>query len=447
MAYEAHSEEIVKQMLKDIGLNKIDDLYSYISDDVKLNRELNIPDSYSELDILKDIETKGKKNKSFSDYPGFKGAGIYDHFIPTVIDYLVSRGEFLTAYTPYQPEASQGELQAIFEYQTAIARLCNLDISNSSLYDGGSAVAEAILMAYNQTNRNKILVSEAVHPEYIEVANTYIENSGINIEIIPLKNYQTDYDKLISQLDDKVAAVVIQNPNFFGSIEDFSNWSQKVTDNKSILIGVCYPISLGLINPLSNYGAEIIVGEGQSLGNPMGFGGPHFGFMACKQDFIRRLPGRIVGMTDDCNDKKGFCLTFQTREQHIRREKATSNICTNQALCSLRAIIYMSLAGENGFKEVAEQCYQKAHYCYDEICKNNKIKAVNNNPFFNEFLVELPNSADEINKKLSDKGIIGGLTVNKLYKTYSDKLMLIAVTEKRSKIEIDTFVKELNSII
>ena len=447
MAYQTHTEKTIKEMLNDMGLSSIEDLYSYISDEIKLKKELDIPSSHSELELQNKIYKQAAKNASYNDKIGFQGAGIYDHFIPSLIDYIIGRGEFLTAYTPYQAEASQGGLQAMFEYQTAMSRLCGLDISNSSLYDGGSAVAEAILLAANQTRRKKILISEAIHPEYTEVVRTYLNGMNYNIEIVKVKDFKTDYNQIKNSIDKDLAAVVIQTPNFYGAIEDFEPWNKEIIDNKSVIIGVSYPIALGMIKSPADFGAQIVVGEGQSLGNYMGYGGPHFGFMACQKDFIRRIPGRIVGKTLDADGNQGYCLTFQTREQHIRREKATSNICTNQALCALRAIIYLSIAGEKGLKEVAEQCYHKAHYLKNELEKIDKIKIASDDAFFNEFVIEVPMKAETVNQKLFDKDIIGGIELCRFNNDLSENLLMIAVTEKRTKEELDTFIIELKKII
>ncbi len=442
MKYSPHTENDINLMLKTIGLNNLEELFQNLPEQIK-----NIPKDdpikgMTELEIKKHFIELANQNKSFSQYPVFLGGGVYDHFIPSAVDALSSRGEFATAYTPYQAEASQGELQAIMEYQTAISRLTSMDISNASLYDGSSALAEAILMAVELTGRKKVLLSSTIHPEWLEVVNTYIYGQDIQITFIDQSEGETDFQDMANKLSPEIACVCIQSPNFYGIIENYKEIKNTLLKNNILLVVATYPFSLGFLESPGNMGADIVVGDGQSIGNYVSFGGPHFGFLSCKEEYIRKLPGRIVGITSDHSQHMGFCLTFQTREQHIRREKATSNICSNHALMALRSIIYLSLLGDEGLKEAASLCYHKAHYLQKKINELNSFKLKYNKPFFNEFLIETRIDANIINKSLFNEGFIGGLCLSRFDESKSNQL-LIAVTEKRTKNEMDRFVKVL----
>ena len=428
-----------ENMLKVIQKKSVDELFSDIPDSLKLKGELNIPDALSEIEIMKHMESIASKNVNTEEYSCFLGAGAYDHYVPSIIKHMLMRGEFYTAYTPYQPEISQGTLQAIFEYQTMICELTGMDVSNASMYDGATAAAEAVLMACNHKRMKRVLLSKTVHPEYREVIKTYAVFNDIEIIEIDFKNGMTDCEDLERKFTDKTAALIIQTPNFFGVIEEVDEISRITKKNNSLFIIVADPISLAVLKPPSDYGADIVVGEGQSLGNPLNFGGPYLGFFASTKDLARKMPGRIVGQTTDIDGNRGFVLTMQTREQHIRREKATSNICTNQALNALAAAIYLTVMGKKGLREVANLCAQKSHYAYETLIKTGKFAPVFRAPFFKEFVLKLNDpklSVCEVNKKLLKEKIIGGYELEKDYSDF-ENAWLVAVTEKRTKEEID----------
>ncbi len=446
MDYIPHTEEDLKTMLQTIGVKKIDDLFSHLPDELLEKDTITLEKGLSELEVSQKLKNLTRKNISLSEYPGFLGAGLYDHYIPPAVDTIVNRSEYYTAYTPYQPEASQGLLQSIIEYQTVISRLSKMDISNASLYDGSSALAEAVLMAVEITGKNEAILSKTIHPEWVEVVKTYLSGKDITIKMLDHQEGETDFDRLKSYITPDTACLCLQSPNFFGVIEDYRDIKKELLDSSAkkppLLIVGTYPFSLGLLEAPGSWGADIVVGDGQSLGNYIGFGGPHFGFIACKQEYIRKLPGRIVGETVDGLNNRGFCLTFQTREQHIRREKATSNICSNQALMALRAVIYLSLLGDEGLKEAASLAYQKAHYLQKQISKLPAFQIQFQKPFFNEFVIRSRVAAGPINQALFNEGLIGGLALDKFDSQY-ENLILLAVTEKRTKSEMDTFVKVL----
>ena len=432
-------------MLKTIGVDSIDDLFEDIPKEVRLNRSLNINPSMSELEVEARMNKIAALNKSTDDLICFLGAGAYDHYIPSVIKNLVSRSEFYTAYTPYQPEISQGTLQVIFEYQTMMANLTGMDVANASMYDGATACVEAAQMAIDSTRRNSIIISKTLHPETRTVLHTYMD--GKNIEIIEIDEVDgvTDVEKVKATLNKDVAAVIIQTPNFLGIIEELSELDKMVHENKSLLIVSCDPISLGILKNPGEQGADIVVGDGQALGNNLNYGGPYLGFLATTNKYFRKIPGRVVGETVDKEGKRGFVLTMQAREQHIRREKASSNICSNQALNALIALIYLTTLGKKGIKEVAYQSMQKSHYAFDELVKSGKCKAVFNKPFFKEFVVSTDNSVEEVNNVLLKNGILGGYNLSKYYPRYKNST-LICVTEKRTKAEIDDLVSVMGGI-
>lgn len=443
--YLPHNAEDKEQMLKAIGVNSIDDLFADIPKDVCLNRSLNINKSMSELEVQSYFNSLADLNKSCNDLVCFLGAGAYDHYIPSLIKHIVSRSEFYTAYTPYQAEISQGTLQAIFEYQTMIANLTGMEAANASMYDGSTACVEAAQMAVDSTRRKTIIVSKTIHPEIRKVLKTYFSFKGLNLIEIEEADGVTDIERLKIELNKDVAAVIIQTPNFFGIIEELTEVEKLVHQNKSLFIISCDPISLGILKNPGEYGADIVAGEGQSLGNSLNYGGPYLGFLATTKKYLRKMPGRIVGQTIDKEGKRGFVLTLQAREQHIRRDKASSNICSNQALNALTALIYLTTLGKKGIREVAVQSMQKSHYAFDQITKGGKYNAIFNKPFFKEFAVMSNNPVEDVNRVLLENKILGGYQLEKEYPHYKNS-MLLCVTEKRTKSEIDKLACVLEGI-
>lgn len=443
--YIPNTSEEREEMLKSIGMSSIDDLFSDIPEELKLNRRLNLEAPYSELEITNKLSSLSNKNLNCDDAVCFLGAGAYDHYIPSAISHIVSRSEFYTAYTPYQPEISQGTLQVIFEYQSLICELTGMDVANASMYDNATAIAEAASIAVGAARKKRIVVSKSVHPEARRVLATYMDFNNIELVEVDVKDGVTDLEKLAAAVDNKTAGVIIQSPNFFGCIEDGDAAAKIAHDNKANLIMSVDPISLGILKTPGEIGADIVVGEGQSLGNFMNFGGPYLGFMAVTNKLMRKIPGRLIGQTEDSDGKRAYVLTLQAREQHIRREKATSNICSNQGLNAVRATIYLSLLGKKGIKEVATQCLQKAHYAYDKLIATGKVKPVFNSPFFKEFAVELAGDVTTSNAKLQEAGIIGGYDLSKDYEDLKNTA-LICVTEKRTKAEIDKLADVLGGM-
>lgn len=443
--YIPNTDNDINEMLSAIGVNSIEELFKDIPKDVRLNRELNLPDSFSEIEVRRALGSLANKNKSTEDLTCFLGAGSYDHYIPSVIKHLVSRSEFYTAYTPYQPEISQGTLQGVFEYQSMICNLTGMDVSNVSMYDGPTAAAEGAILASVSTRRKTVLISKTVNPETRKVLKTYLKFRNVNMVEIKEKDGVTDLEDLQNNINGDIAGVLLQYPNFFGIVEDIKEIEKLVHGNKSLLMMSVDPIALGLLKSPGELGADIVVGEGQALGGSMSFGGPVLGFMTVTTKLMRKMPGRIVGETVDVDGKRAFVLTLQAREQHIRREKATSNICSDQTLNSIAAAIYLSSLGKKGIKEVANQCIQKSHYAYNELIKTGKFKPLFEKPFFKEFAVKTEKSVDEINAKLLEKGILGGFNLEKTDYSY-ENAVLISVTEQRSKEEIDNFVKIMEVI-
>ena len=443
--YIPNTLEDEKVMLKSVGVECVQDLFSDIPNELKLNRELNINPPMSELEVQKHIKSLWSKNRSTDELVCFLGAGVYDHYIPSIIKHITSRSEFYTAYTPYQPEISQGTLQAIFEYQTLICDLTGMEVANASMYDGATACAEAALMAAETTRKKSVIVSKTVHPEIRKILYTYTKFKGLELIEVDEKDGVTDTLKLKELINNKTAAVIVQNPNFFGIIEDMTEVEKITHDNKALLIMNVDPISLAILKSPGEIGADIVVGEGQSLGNAMNFGGPYLGFMTTTTKLMRKIPGRIVGQTVDVDGKRSFVLTIQAREQHIRREKATSNICSNQALNALIAAIYLTTMGKQGLKEVANQSMQKAHYAFNEIIKLDKYKPVFNKPFFKEFAIQGEQSAKVINEKLLENNIIGGYDIEKDYAEHKNAL-LFCVTEKRTKPEINELITVMEGV-
>ncbi|KJJ83712.1 glycine dehydrogenase subunit 1 [Candidatus Omnitrophus magneticus] len=432
--YIPNTKEDIKSMLETIGIHQggVEELFKGIPKELRA-QSFNLPDGKSELEVERHLLELGKKN--VTDLIYFTGGGFYDHFIPSAVDAIISRPEFYTAYTPYQPEASQGTLQAIYEYQSCIARLTGMEVSNASLYDGGTALYEAAMMAIRITGKNKIIMDGGVSPIYRKMMYSYTSNLSIEFVEIPVSHGQSDREKIKKYLDDKTGAIILQNPNFFGAIDDHTDIADMCKKLGILTIESVYPVSLGILKSPGEMNIDIATGEGQSLGIPLSFGGPYLGFIATKKEFVRKMPGRIAGATIDSLGRRGFVLTLQAREQHIRREKAMSNICSNQALCALRALVYMSLIGENGLKDLAELCYEKAEFTKKRLEEIKGIEVKRSSPTFNEFTIKLPKNPNEILGKLIDKGIAAGFPLGRYYKDMQD-YMLIAVTEKRTKHEI-----------
>ncbi len=441
MAYILNTEDDVRAMLATIGLGSLDELFASIPSELQLKRRLNVPEPLSELALTAHAAQLASQNASAVDMPCFLGGGAYDHFVPAAVEQLAGRGEFYTAYTPYQPEASQGTLQAIFEYQTLITQLTGLEISNASLYDGGSAVAEAALMALGVTGRSRVVIAGTVHPEYDRIVRTYLANLAVEIVTVEAVS------DVARALDDKTAALVVQQPNFFGQVEDTPALVELAHKQKAVAIVSVDPISLGLLNRPGDYGADIVVAEGQCLGNALTYGGPYLGILACREAFVRKLPGRIVGQTTDRNGKRCWVLTLQTREQHIRREKATSNICTNQGLMALRASIYLALLGPHGLRDAAELSARKAHYAAEQLTKVPGISMAFDGPFFKEFAIRIAGrGGQEVLDEVEKRGFHGGIALGRWFPKRNDAI-LIAVTEKRTKEEIDGLVEAYRAVL
>ncbi|MFP3918754.1 aminomethyl-transferring glycine dehydrogenase subunit GcvPA [Lysinibacillus telephonicus] len=441
--YLPMTEQDKKEMLATIGVESVDELFSDIPESVRFNGLYNIKEAKSESSLLKELKQLAAKNQDTEANVSFLGAGVYNHYRPVIVDHVISRSEFYTAYTPYQPEISQGELQAIFEFQTMIAELTGMDLANSSMYDGGTSLAEAGMLAAGHTRRKKIFVSEAIHPEYRDVVATYAYGQSIEIIQIPTKDGATDIEALKNLVDDETAAVMVQYPNFFGQIEDLKAIADVTHEAKGLFIVSANPLALGILTPPGKLGADITVGDAQVFGIPESFGGPYCGYFATTTKLMRKVPGRLVGETVDQEGRRGYVLTLQAREQHIRREKATSNICSNQALLALAASVAMTALGKQGIQEMAKQNIVKTRYA-----KNAFEAAGFVIPFqgahFNEIVVKTNKSVTEINKKLLEKGIIGGFDLGRLYPELENHA-LIAVTELRTREEIDAFVAEMGA--
>jgi glycine dehydrogenase subunit 1 len=439
MSYIPHTKNQCRQMLDTIGAASIEELFSDIRPSLK-PKSFSIPDGISEYQVVSFMHELASRNAT--SLKSFLGAGFYDHYIPAAIDMIAGRSDFYTAYTPYQPECSQGWLQAIYEYQTAICQLTGLDCSNASLYDGGTAIYEAVMMAIKATGRNKVIMDSGLNMIYRTMLYTYTSNLNIEFVETPVVHGQSCREEIYRHLDDKTAAVVIQNPNFFGAIDDHSDIIDRAHSLGVLAIMSVYPISLGILKTPGEMGADIATGEGQSLGLPLSFGGPYLGFMACRQTLIRKMPGRIAGATVDKDGRRGFVLTLQAREQHIRREHAISNICSNEALCALRACVYLSLMGKTGMQELAQSNHDKAEYAKECISKIPGVEVKRSSPTFNEFTVKINKNADVVVEKMIDKGFAPGFPLGRFYKGMNNYL-LVAVTEKRTKQDIDQFIQAL----
>jgi glycine dehydrogenase subunit 1 len=430
--YFPHTEDDLQAMMEKVGVERLGDLYAQIPEAIRFRGDYQLPSEMSELEVRDLFEKLGSQNKQLTC---FAGMGVYDHYTPSVIPSLLQRSEFLTSYTPYQAEISQGTLHYIFEYQSMMAELTGMDISNASMYDGTTACAEAMMMAVAAGKKHrKVLVSGCINPLTLKVLKTYALHQDIELETLPVRDGATRLDDVKARLaEGGVAGVIVQQPNVFGVVEDFSGFADACHDQKALFVMDCVAADLAILKTPGEWGADIAVGDGQSLGIPMQFGGPYVGYMCCTEKLIRKMPGRIVGMTKDNRDQRAFVLTLQAREQHIRRQKATSNICSNQSLMALFVTIYMSLMGKQGLKEAAQLSYAGAHYLCDELLKTGRFSLVYDKPFFNEFFVKYDGDADTLYQRFIEAGILGGVR-------YEDGF-LFAVTEKRTKEEIDNLVK------
>ncbi|MGA8941709.1 MAG: aminomethyl-transferring glycine dehydrogenase subunit GcvPA [Thermoactinomyces sp.] len=444
--YLPMTEQDKRDMLEAIGVDSVQELFEEIPESVRFSGSLKIPAAMSEPALIRHMGRLSRKNVSFDQYISFLGAGVYEHHIPSVVNHVLSRSEFYTAYTPYQPEISQGELQAIFEFQTMICELTGMEVANSSMYDGFTALAEAASVAAAVSRQKKMIVSETVHPEARQILDTYAKGFGWEVVQVPIKDGVTDLKVLETLSDEKTAAVIVQSPNFFGNIEDLHAVEKMAHAHKGLLVVSANPLSLGLLKPPGHFKADIVVGDAQPLGISASFGGPHCGYFATTKKLMRRIPGRIVGETRDEEGVRGFVLTLQAREQHIRRDKATSNICSNQALLALAASVYMATMGKKGMQEVARLNIQKAHYAKKRLAQVRGVRIVHKQPFFNEFVIELDRPVKEVNRELLKQGIIGGFDLGRINPDW-EKQMLIAVTEVRTKEEIDLLAEGLEGLL
>lgn len=443
MPYTPHTQNEIKQMLDVIGLQEESQLFDQVPSNLRVS-SLDIEngvDEFTTYEKFKALSSKNVTNKVM-----FLGGGYYDHIVPSAVDALSGRAEFYTAYTPYQAEASQGTLQVLYEYQSLVCKLTGMDVSNASMYDGATALAESALMAVRISKRNKILVDGGVNPTYIKVVQTYLKFREIEVEVIDLNGVESNLEAVLEKIDDSVAAYLFQNPNFFGSITDFAGLIEKLHENKALAVMSAYPISLGLLKDPGSIGVDIVSADGQCLGNYLAFGGPSFGMIATKDEYIRDLPGRIIGRTLDKDGKEMFVLTMQAREQHIRRHRATSNICSNQNLLALRSTIFMSLVGREGLVELATLNHSKAEYLKEQLSKSKGVEILNVSATFNEFVIKTPCDATDVIEQMSAKGFYAGINLGNIYEGLENAI-LISVTEKRTKEQMDEFVKALGEIL
>jgi glycine dehydrogenase subunit 1 len=447
MSYVPHSDADRKAMLAAIGVESMGDLFTVVPKEVRYP-PLKLPRPLSEIEILREMEALSERNADLGHNVCFLGAGAYNHYVPSVVDHVISRSEFFTAYTPYQPELSQGTLQTIFEYQSMICALTGMEVCNASHYDGATSAAEAVIMALSQTRgkRHKAVVSPYVHPEYRQTIRTYTQ--GMEVKVVGDQKPTNDLEALKRLLDEQTACLMVQNPDFLGRLESpkvLAELAEAAHAAGALFVVCANPISLGMLVPPGEYGADIVIGEGQPLGNGLNFGGPYLGYFACREQYVRKMAGRLVGETVDVNGKRGFVLTLSTREQHIRREKATSNICSNEALCALAAGVYMAALGKCGLRQIAELCYHKAHYAADRIGALPGFSVVREKPFFHEFIVKCPVRPARLNQRLLKQGIIGGFELGKAYRSLADS-MLICVTEMNTRADIDRLVDVLGEV-
>ncbi len=448
MRYLPHTEEDVRQMLATIGVASIEALFCEVPPAVRLQRPLLLPEALAESDLLRELRQLAARNATAADHSSFLGGGAYNHFIPAVVDQLISRSEFYTAYTPYQPEISQGTLQAIFEFQTLICQLTGMDQANASMYDGASACAEGVLLAARATRRKRVLLSAGLHPDYRRTVETYCSFIGLELVEVPCNAAgATDGARLQALADAETAAVVAGYPNFFGVVEDIAVLAGIAHDAGALLVSVTTePIALGLLKSPGELGADLAVGEGQSFGIPVSYGGPGVGFFAARQKFLRNMPGRLIGQTIDKDGHRGFVLTLATREQHIRREKATSNICSNQGLCALMATVYLALLGKAGIREVAQQNLAKAEYAKGRLAALPKVTLPFSGPTFNEFVIETPRPAETVLEALAGRQILGGVDLGR-YDRGRKQQILVCVTEQNRRAEIDALAEALGEVL
>jgi glycine dehydrogenase subunit 1 len=442
MSYVPHTDSDRAEMLAAIGVERLEDLFHDVPAACRFPG-LNLPEPLSEMEILAELQAMSEENLDTGHFTSFLGAGAYNHYIPRVVDHVISRSEFYTAYTPYQPEISQGTLQSIFEYQSMICALTGMDVANASHYDGATSTAEAVVMALNvgRGKRKKVILSPAIHPEYRAVVRTYTQGTGL--DIVGDEDPAATLEDLVNLLDKDTACLVVQSPNFFGEIDNLEGLADKVHAVKAMLVVVADLVSLGMFKPPGELGADIVVGEGQALGNGLNFGGPYLGFFACRQKDVRKMAGRLVGQTVDAEGQRGFVLTLATREQHIRRARASSNICTNQALCALATAVHLAALGRTGIRKLAELCYHKAHYAADRVAGLDGYQVLAGETFFKEFVVRCPAPVNVINDfLLTEWGIIGGYDLGRDY-AHLENHMLVCVTEVVSREEIDALVDAL----
>ena len=442
MSYVANTQAQRAEMLAAIG-KSMDDLFAVIRPELR-RRSFDLPEGRSELEVHRILDALAEKNHTH--LTSFLGGGFYDHFIPAAVDGILGRGEFYTAYTPYQPEASQGTLQATYEFQSAISRLLGMEVANASLYDGGTALYEAMMMALRITGRRKIILDDSVNPIYRKMLHSYTTNLEIEFSELSSRNGRMDRDRIRDELDETTAGVIVQNPNFFGCVDDFSDVAEMTHSTGALLIVSCYPISLGLLKTPGEMDADIATAEGQCLGLPLSFGGPYLGLMATRKKYVRKMPGRVVGRTLDRQGREGFVLALQAREQHVRRAKATSNICTNESLCALGALVYLSLLGKQGLVDVAELCRAKAAYARARLLDIPGVAPRFEGPLFNEFVIDLPRPAADVVNDLIERGFAAGFPLSRYYDDM-ENAMLIAVTEKRTKGEIGMLVETLEGLL
>ncbi len=441
MSYVPNTEDDRNKMMEEIGITSFEEIINIIPEEIRLKNELNLPEPLSEYEALKLLQEISNKNVNCITHSCFLGAGAYDHYIPAIVGSVLERPEFKTAYTPYQAEVSQGTLQAMYEFQSMVCELTGMEVANASMYDGATALAEACLMSLAQNKKTEILIAGKLNPNYLKVLKTITKGKKIVFKEILADDGNCDLEVLKNSMTDDIAAVIVQQPNFYGSLQDVVEIEKICHEKKAMYIVLVDPISLGILEAPGNYGADIVVAEGQPLGIPLSFGGPYIGLFATRMEFIRKIPGRIAGITKDVDGNRGFVLTLQTREQQIKREKATSNICTNQGLMMLAATVYMTAMGKQGIKEVAEQSYHKAHFLAEEINKISGYELFNTKPFFREFLVKTPVEPSVIIDGLKNEGILAGIDTSRFENV--EKGLLIAVTEKRSKDEMNHYIESL----
>jgi glycine dehydrogenase subunit 1 len=441
MQYVSNTDLDRKEMLRTIGVKDFEALLRDVPEELRL-KSMDIPAGLSEMELLRELRRAGQKNAHADRNISFLGAGNYDHYIPSIVNQLATRGEFITAYTPYQGEASQGTLQSIFEYQSLICLLTGMEVSNASMYDGASTMAEVALMVLRHTDKKEILVADGVHPESFETLITYVSNLNVEVKRIPLKSGTCDVAAFKGLVSDKTALVILQTPNFLGYLDDIAQMAQIAKQKGAVVAVSVNPLALSVLTPPGEEGADIVFGDGRPLGNPVSYGGPHFGFFAVKREWMRRLPGRICGETVDREGKRAFVLTLQAREQHIRREKATSNICTNHALCALKATIFLTTLGPKGFRRMGELNIEQSHIAFERLSRVKGITPLSKAPFFNEFTVRIDRDPDTLRKHLTEARIIGPLHLGRFRQSWHGQY-LVAVTEQRTLDQIEHLVRSI----